>query len=87
MRRLYIVANHTVSERSLDPSQRSEQLSLFDALEPPRDADAARRERDIQKTILKLRARYGKNVVLRGMNFKEGATAVERNRQIGGHRM
>ena len=87
VRRLYIVANHTVSERSLDPSQRSEQLSLFDALEPPRDADAARRERDIQKTILKLRARYGKNVVLRGMNFKEGATAVERNRQIGGHRM
>ena len=87
VRRLYIVANHTVSERSLDPSQRSEQLSLFDALEPPRESDAARRERDIQKTILKLRARYGKNVVLRGMNFKEGATAVERNRQIGGHRM
>ena len=87
VRRLYIVANHTVSERSLDPSQHSEQLSLFDALEPPRESDAARRERDIQKTILKLRARYGKNVVLRGMNFKEGATAVERNRQIGGHRM
>ena len=87
VRRLYIVANHTVSERSLDPSQRSEQLSLFDALEPPRESDAARRERDIQKTILKLRARYGKNVVLRGMNFKEGATAAERNRQIGGHRM
>ena len=33
-----------------------------------------------------LRARFGKNAVLKGMNFKEGATAIERNRQIGGHR-
>ena len=84
VRRMYIVANHTVPESELDASQKSEQLSLFSA--QPEQDKTKKRERDIQLTILRLRKRYGKNAVLKGMNFKEGATAIERNRQIGGHR-
>ena len=84
VRRMYIVANHTVPESELDVSQKSEQLSLFSA--QPEQDKTKKRERDIQLTILRLRKRYGKNAVLKGMNFKEGATAIERNRQIGGHR-
>ena len=84
VRRMYIVANHTVPESELDASQKSEQLSLFSA--QPEQDKGKKRERDIQLTILRLRKRYGKNAVLKGMNFKEGATAIERNRQIGGHR-
>ena len=73
-----------VPESELDISQKSEQLSLFSA--QPEQDKGKQRERDIQLAILRLRKRYGKNAVLKGMNFKEGATAIERNRQIGGHR-
>ena len=84
VRRMYIVANHTVSENKIDVSQKSEQLSLFS---PAGDnGERERRERSIQLTILRLRKRFGKNAVLKGMNFKEGATTIERNKQIGGHR-
>lgn len=86
VRRMYVVANHTVAEKRLDVSQKSVQLSLFapgaDDGRPRRE----QRERKIQQTILTLRARFGKNAVLKGMNFKEGATTIERNGQIGGHR-
>ena len=40
----------------------------------------------MQEALLKIKKKYGKNAVLRGMNFEEGATAKDRNRQIGGHR-
>lgn len=83
VRRICIAAGNIVHENSLDPSQRSEQLSLFDA---PADTEAEARERRIQQTILRLRTRYGKNAVLRGMNFKKGATMKERNMQVGGHK-
>ncbi len=84
VRRMYIAANHTVPEGGLDASQKSEQLSLFD-ISGPAESKFETREKQIQQTILSLRMRYGKNAVLRGMNFREGATARERNRQIGGH--
>lgn len=83
VRRMYVVANHTAYEDEIKGS--AEQLSLFSAVKKP-DGDAIKKERDIQNTVLKLQEKYGKNAVLKGMNFKEGATAVERNGQIGGHR-
>lgn len=45
-----------------------------------------RRENSVQKAILKIRDRYGKNAILRGTNFEDGATARSRHHQIGGHR-
>ena len=44
------------------------------------------REKSIQKAMLGIKKKYGKNAVLRGMNFEEGATAKDRNAQIGGHK-
>ena len=44
------------------------------------------RGEDLQRAVLKIKRRYGKNAILRGISFEEGATARERNRQIGGHR-
>ncbi len=44
------------------------------------------KERSVQKAMLEIKKRYGKNAILKGMNLEEGATAMERNRQIGGHR-
>lgn len=48
-------------------------------------SDVGRGE-DLQRAVLKIKRRYGKNAILRGISFEEGATARERNRQIGGHR-
>ena len=43
------------------------------------------KEKEIQKVILQIKNKYGKNAILKGMNLTEGATAIERNKQIGGH--
>ena len=44
------------------------------------------KERSIQKAMLSIKKKYGKNAILKGMNLEDGATAKDRNRQIGGHR-
>ena len=44
------------------------------------------REKKMQKAVLDIKKKYGKNAILKGMNLQEGATAVERNSQIGGHK-
>ena len=87
VRRMYVVANHTVSESRIDVSAKSEQLSLFgDISQAATEQLALEKEKNIQHTILSLKHRFGKNAVLKGMDFKEGATTIERNMQIGGHR-
>lgn len=50
------------------------------------DDNETRRERQMQKAMLQIKKKYGKNAILKGMNLQEGATTMERNRQIGGHR-
>lgn len=44
------------------------------------------REENMQKAMLKIKKKYGKNAILKGMNFEEGATTIERNGQVGGHK-
>ena len=44
------------------------------------------KEKRIQKAILDIRKRFGSNAVVKGMNLEEGATGIERNSQIGGHK-
>ena len=43
-------------------------------------------EKKIQKTIIEIKNKYGKNAILKGINLEEGATTIERNNQIGGHK-
>ena len=47
---------------------------------------ALAKEQRLQKAVLGLKKKYGKNAVLKGMNFQEGATMIDRNGQIGGHK-
>lgn len=84
VRRLNITANHVVSE-DCAISQQEQQLSLFDA-EPKRKEAQRIRERKQQQAILSIQKKYGKNALLKGMNLQEGATARDRNNQIGGHK-
>ena len=75
IRRISIVANHVQDE-----TEAGIQRSLFD------DERGAEKERGGQEAILAIRRRFGKNAILKGMNFEEAATGRERNRQIGGHK-
>ena len=77
VRRIYVVASHVVQESQVAAVQ----LDLF---EEPVEEDS--RERSRQEAILAIRKKFGKNAILKGMNFDEGATARERNKQIGGHK-
>ena len=68
-----------------------EQMDLFtdyQALEQEREEEKAARERErrIQEAMLDIKKKYGKNAILKGMNLQEDGTAMERNRQIGGHK-
>jgi DNA polymerase V len=80
VRRMYVVANHTQDEKEY--KAKPKQLSLFS--EPEQETETE--EKAIQNTVLKLQSRFGKNAVIKGMNLFEGATTVERNKTIGGHR-
>ena len=91
VRRLTICANHLLRECDVPKDDALGQLDLFtdyETLEQQRAEDAAAREREksMQHTLLKLKKKYGKNAVFKGMNMEEGATALDRNRQIGGHK-
>ncbi len=85
VRRMYVVANHIVPKREEAPV--CEQMDLFSDPEAERrQQEALEREQRRQQTILWIRERYGKNAILKGKNFEPGATTIERNNQIGGHR-
>lgn len=90
VRRINVVAANLIPENEI-PEEGPQQLSLFvdyDALEKQKQKDDAEddRERRIQKATLLLQAKYGKNALLKGMNLQEGATTIQRNGQVGGHR-
>lgn len=68
-----------------DTAAEMDQLSLFSAGEKPEE-ERGEKEKKIQDAILNIRAKYGKNALLKGFNLEEGATARERNGQIGGHK-
>jgi len=54
--------------------------------EPFADPAELERERRMQKAMLDIKKKFGKNAILKGMNLEESATTMERNRQIGGHK-
>ena len=87
VRRLNIVACHVLRETDVVPSGLGLQMDLFAEQEDPEEKEEARRrEKRRQQAVIGIKKKYGKNAILKGMNLEEGATARDRNRQIGGHR-
>ena len=91
VRRLNLTTNHVVYEDTVSHQQQPTQLDLFTDYEAiqakeQREQEALDKERRMQEVQLAIKQRFGKNAILKGMNFQEGATAIERNAQIGGHR-
>ena len=80
---MYLTANRVI--RECDSTM--EQMDFFtDYSGKEKQEKRLKREKSIQKTVLSIKKKYGKNSILKGMNFKEGATAKDRNEQIGGHK-
>ena len=76
VRRIYVVAEHTIDESQIEGIQ----LDLFG------ESCDDERERRRQEAILAIKEKFGKNAILKGMNFEDGATAKDRNQQVGGHK-
>ena len=60
-----------------------EMYQQYDLFTDPAEIE---REHKIQKTMFEIKEKFGKNAILKGMNLEKGATTIERNRQIGGHK-
>ena len=92
VRRMSITAARVLRESDARRAQEpEEQLSMFvdyDSLErqSTEKTHSLERERRVQEAVIDIKKRYGKNAIMKGMNLQEGATAKERNRQIGGHK-
>ena len=92
VRRMYVVCNHVKDEREAAMAEaRPVQLDMFTdyealAAEEERRRAARERERKQQEVVLAIKEKWGKNAILRGMNLEKGATARERNEQVGGHK-
>ncbi len=91
VRRINMSAEHVIPESQAQEKTEFHQLDLFTdyaAVQKEQEKEAAKleRERKMQKAVLEIKKKFGKNAVLRGMNLEEGATARDRNGQIGGHK-
>ena len=91
VRRINITTNNVIEESKASEHNMPIQLDLFtdyEELERKNNEEKAalEKERKMQEAVLNIKKRFGKNAILKGLNFEEGATAKERNQQIGGHK-
>lgn len=89
IRKLYITANHILSDTVAKEKKQYHQMSmfdLFDTKDQEKEEQQDTREKNLQKAELEIKKRFGKNAIMRGISLEEGATAKERNDQIGGHK-
>ena len=91
IRRITLAANHVIEENAAAETDQFEQLDLFTdygELQKKQEKEnaALEREKSMQKAMLDIKKKFGKNAILKGINLEEGATARKRNEQIGGHK-
>lgn len=91
IRRINVTANNVISEREASERSKYEQLDLFTDYntlieQEQREEERLKKEKSIQHALIDIKNKYGKNAILKGTNFIDGAMTRERNSQIGGHR-
>lgn len=91
IRRVNISANALVSEAERSKTDEYEQMDFFTDYEEREKAQKAQKERYArekmrQNAVISIRKRFGGNAIIKGMNLEEGATTIDRNKQIGGHK-
>ena len=91
IRRINVAANHVINEKDIKIEATLEQLDMFTdyaELEKQKKEKEKelKKEKNMQKALIDIKNKFGKNAVFKGMNLQEGATAKDRNSQIGGHK-
>ena len=91
IRRIALVANHVVYESDISKNAVYEQIDLFTdyaekKIEEEKKKEEQEKEKRLQQALLDIKHKFGKNVILKGISLQDGATAKERNSQIGGHK-
>ncbi len=91
VRRINIAACNLIRSDEIKEEHKFEQVSLFQDYEKERKEKEESRKKEkkdmeLQKTIVEIKHKYGKNAILKGMNFEEGGTMRDRNMEVGGHR-
>ena len=91
IRRINIAANHVVDGAAAKKKNSCEQLDLFTdyaVVQSQKEVEEAEfaREKQMQNAMLEIKKKHGKNAILKGMSLKDGATTIDRNCQIGGHK-
>ena len=91
IRRFYLTATRVADEASAPDKKAFEQIDLFTDYAAKREQDSKvaaelEKEKKMQRAVLDIKKKFGKNAILKGMNLQEGATAKDRNNTIGGHR-
>ena len=87
VRRINLVAANVLPEQAVQQELSFQQLDLFADTQKQEEEEAQlEREKRRQQAVLSIRKKFGKNAILKGMNYEEGATTRDRNSQIGGHK-
>ena len=86
VRRITIAACKLVDETEISKGFVAEQLDLFTDYDAKSNSEELSREKKMQDAVVTIKHKFGKNAIFKGMNLQEGATAIERNGQIGGHK-
>lgn len=86
VRRINISVNNLKNEEEDKKENRYQQLNLFtNCEETVENQKKEKKENNLQRAIITIKNKYGKNAILKGMNFVDGGTTIERNGQVGGH--
>lgn len=87
IRRINITVNNVISEQTVEKEDLYEQIDLFtNYKEKVEKQQHEKKEKELQKAMINIKRKYGKNAIIKGMNLQEGGTTIERNTQIGGHK-
>ena len=91
VRRMYVVANHVVPSDTVKKEPIYEQMDLFtdfEELQKQKELEEKKLEKEkrLQTAMLSIKQKYGKNSILHGTSYEDGATGRDRNKQIGGHK-
>ena len=86
-RRIYVVANNVIDEETVEKEKLYEQIDFFsDYKKKEEEVKNEKIEKNLQRAMIDIKDKYGKNAILKGMNLQEAGTTIDRNKQIGGHR-
>ncbi len=87
VRRINITVNNVVDEETAKKEEVYEQIDLFtNYQEKVEKQKEEQTEKELQKAMINIKKKYGKNAILKGMNLQKDGTTIDRNKQIGGHK-